>query len=557
MQTMMKTIFKTIIAIAAATALLCSCSKDKLDIEQQGVMGVNTYKTADNDGVLSFIAAVYAEVLGDGYQAVLGAGPACYRSYLYELTRMGGESSDYYAYNESADAKTYSNIWSYFYRTIYWCNMIIENLPDNDVADADVVNQVVAEARAIRAISMMHLVQLFGNPPLADHILDGTEGNTPASESWEFINSELAEAAEALPSKGAKGAQASIGGRLTKEAAYAYLGKAYLWQKDYDNAAKTLYNKVIATGYYALQDDWASLNSSSSDFCDENIWEFDFSSDGSVSTSQEGCFDIACFAPNISMWLTTFASPMMAFGMGANPSSGFAAFMSTHEYKDFDMTTYSMIMTSRYDQTLADLYKVSCTYMGMVTLPISECEGYFKIKNLTLAEDLTGDFPFYYTVKNAVYMRYAEVLLNYAEAVAQGGSAGSLSGLQALNLVRTRAGLGEAPELVMDNETYGVKQERRAELAFEGCRFIDLVRWGDAATELKDCGKLRYTLEGTPSYQYPLTETMNLDMYFPGSWSTTTSETGGPGFVAGKNELFPIPSSDVNSNSNLTQNPGW
>jgi hypothetical protein len=62
-----------------------------------------------------------------------------------------------------------------------------------------------------------------------------------------------------------------------------------------------------------------------------------------------------------------------------------------------------------------------------------------------------------------------------------GGTNGSgLSGLQALNLVRERAGLTDAQSLDMDNVTYGVKAERRAELYFEGSRFIDLVRWGDA-----------------------------------------------------------------------------
>jgi len=553
----MKNILKPTLACLLGATLAVSCSQKSLDIEQQGVITTDYYATADNDGVLSFIAAVYAEIMGDGYQAVLGGGPACYYSFMYELSRMGGETADYYAYNESADANTYSAIWSYLYRTAYWCNMIIENLPSNTVADASVVNRVIGEARAIRAISMMYLVQLYGNPPLADHILDGTEGNTPASESWAFINSELASAAESLPSKGSLGGQASIGGRLTKEAAYAYLGKAYLWQKDYNNAAKVLYDKVISTGYYTLQENWATINSSAADYGDENIWEFDFSNDASLATSQEGCFNIACYAPGVSVWLTTFASPLMAFGGGAYPSEEYATFMATHELLGMDWTTYTTTMTTRYDQTLADLYKVSCTYMGMVTLPITGCQGYFKIKNLTLAEDLTGEFPYYYTVKNTPYMRYAEVLLNYAEAVAQGGSAGSLSGLDALNMVRTRAGLSEAPALVMDNETYGVKQERWAELSYEGCRFIDLVRWGDAATTLADCGKYTYTLNGTPSYQYPITETMNLDMYFPGSWTVTSAATGGPGFVSGKNELFPIPSSDVNSNPNLTQNPGW
>ncbi len=140
-------------------------------------------------------------------------------------------------------------------------------------------------------------------------------------------------------------------------------------------------------------------------------------------------------------------------------------------------------------------------------------------------------------------MRYAEVLLNYAEAIAKGGTAGAnLSGLDALNLVRKRAGLTAAPSLDMDNATYGVKAERRAELYGEGQHFIDLVRWGDAAKELADCGKTTSTFNS-----------VNAD----GTYNISKASTGGVGFKSGKNELFPIPSSDMNANPNLKQNTNW
>ena len=114
---------------------------------------------------------------------------------------MGGECGEYYRFNETSESNTYSMIWSYYYTLCYWSNMIIANVPDNNVASEAVKGRVIAEARAVRATAMMQLVQLFGNPPLADHILDGSEGNTPAADSWAFIAKELSEAAEALPSK--------------------------------------------------------------------------------------------------------------------------------------------------------------------------------------------------------------------------------------------------------------------------------------------------------------------------------------------------------------------
>lgn len=526
----MKNIYNSILAIILLAVFVTSCDTDKLDIDQRGVTGISTYQTADDTQVTQYIAAIYAVIMGDSYQAVLAGGQASYRAVNYEMARMSAESANYFAYNQSADAGTYSYIWSYYYKIAYWCNMIIENLPGNQVASESVQSQVMAEARALRAIAMMNLVQLYGNPPLADHVMKGNEGNTPAADSWAFIESELQAAADVLPTKAGLNGQSTIGGRITKEAAYAYLGKAQLWQKKYNEAAGTLYNKVIATNKYALNDNFETINSSASDFGPENLWEFDFSDDASATTAQETCFDIACFAPNISVWYFKYASVLLGFGMGAYPATDFVNFMEAHDGKS----------STRYTGTLIEYNTASM--MAYISLPITECEGYFKVKDLCLAEDLVGDFPYYYSKRNVPYMRYAEVLLNYAEAVAMGGTEGAVSGLEALNIVRRRAGLSDAPALDMNNTEYGVKAERRAELYAEGHRFIDLVRWGDAPQVLADCGKQSVTFNS-----------VNPD----GSYQVVKSNTGGNGFKSGKNELFPLPSSDVNGNPNLKQNPGW
>lgn len=546
----MKTIYKYICVICVICGL-SSCSMDLLDIEQPGVTPSNAYVIANDAQVNEFIAAIYAMTLGNSFESVLSGGHASYRSVLYEMTRMSNESASGYAYNEGADANTYSYIWSYYYKLCYWCSMIVEQLPDNQVANASLKNQVVAEARAMRAIAMMNLVQLYGNPPLADHILTGEEGNTPAAESWAFIENELKDAAESLPSKGSVSGQTEIGGRITREAAYAYLGKAQLWQKKYTEAAQTLYNHVIATGKYALVTDFNTLNTSANDFSSENIWEYDFSDEAAVAKSQDGCFDLACFSPDLGYYSTTYGSLLMTFGMGAYPSKEFADFMVTH-----DMTATGA--SSRYAGTLGDYPTALMSVVAyFTTFPysISNCQGYYRVKGLTVTDDLVGEFPYFYSKRNVPYMRYAEVLLNYAEAVAMGGTDGAnLSGLQALNLVRTRAGLAEAPLLDMDNKEYGIKAERRAELYGEGVRFIDLVRWGDAATELADCGKQAYTCNISQGEKVTIPGVGEIATY---NADVVSSTTGGHGFKSGKNELFPIPASDKNTNPNLTQNPGW
>lgn len=549
----MKKIYRYMMVAVAAT-MMTACSESKLDIEQRGATGTEVYTQGSENEVNAMIAAVYSKIHGDAFNwfSMGGNVSGCAKSMRYELGRMGGELAEYYKYDETSESVTYSMVWAYYYKQAYWCNMIIENVPNNTTVSETLKTRVVAEARAIRAIAMMNLVQLFGNPPLADHVLTGSEPNTPAAESWAFIESELKAVADLLPSKASANGQAAIGGRLTREAVYAYLGKAYLWEKKYNEAAQTLYNNVIATNKYALEADYSALRSSSTDFSAENIWEFDFNDDPANASAQEGRFDVPCFGLPTQIAVPDDWSQSQAWGYGAGVSAAFGQFMAKHD------VTASGEKSNRYRGTVAAyedlLDETIYSYNGNkgVISQVDNCEGYFNVKYQPMQADIVGGGFIYYqfSKKNTVYMRYSEVLLNYAEAVAQGGSAGSMSGLEALNLVRRRAGLADAPALDMDNADYGVKAERQAELFYEGCRFIDLVRWGDAPTVLANSGKTEYKFLGYKNGD-------NTTIQSPAEYNILETPTVGVGFKAGKNELFPIPQSDCNNNPSLQQNPGW
>ena len=102
----------------------------------------------------------------------------------------------------------------------------------------------------------------------------------------------------------------------------------------------------------------------------------------------------------------------------------------------------------------------------------------------------------------------------------------------------------------MNNEQYCVKAERRAELYFEGTWFIDLVRWGDAATVLANLGNYK-------PYFYGYVNGNNGVQQSKANWKIVRNPLLTEKFKAGKNELFPIPAVDKNNNPNLVQNPGW
>ncbi len=538
----MKSIVKyTLVAGLAATLITTttSCNESLLEIEQHGVESTDVYKKADDAQIKQFIASIYAAIRGDEVMNVMGGmigkNKTNHALINMNLGQMADEAADGFSYQESSSSSAYSLIWSHYYTICYYCGMVIEYMPSNNVASPAVKDQAVAECRAIRAWAMMNLVQLYGSAPLANHILTGSEGNTPVADSWAWIEKEFSEAAQSLPTKSGKDGQKSIGGRLTREAAFAWLGKAQLWQGHYAEAAKTLHDQVIATGKYELLSEFDLINCASSDFSAENIWEFDFNENPENALSQTGAHE--CYlCPNINWSASTrFANTFMHYGAASCASKEIWDFFVNHDGKD----------SPRLKGSVQDI-AMAVADGGEITYPYGGSQGYFKVKGIMRKEDETGNYySSAFSKKNPVFMRYAEVLLNYAEAVCQGGQNGSsLSGLDALNQVRRRAGLADAPSLDMNNADYGIKAERRAELYLEGQRYIDLVRWGDATTTLAHVGQQTYQL-------------LDGDQKADGTYNFSITPTGNPGWKTGKNELFPFPDSDVNNNPDLKQNPGW
>ena len=135
-------------------------------------------------------------------------------------------------------------------------------------------------------------------------------------------------------------------------------------------------------------------------------------------------------------------------------------------------------------------------------------------------------------------LRYAEVLLLYAEAKLLLDNDADRTGMAALNEVRRRAQIEEVTTL--DYQT--IKDERRAELFYEQERFFDLVRWGDAPTALANKGKKLYKFYG----------------YKPGTTEYNIEVLDGPGQGwQDKYVVFPFPFEQITANPNLKQNPGW
>lgn len=515
--------------------LMNSCNPDLLDVEQHGALLPETYYVNASDGQAEqLIAAVYSQVYTGFF----------WNGFLNGMSDDGiGTGGTYSNVNVNAQNHTGNGYFTTLFRVNYLSNMIIENLP----SDTDAKKQVIGEAYFWRAWAYSYLIRMWGTPPLVDHVL-ATDELTPVNgtpeELWNYVESSLGEAINLLPEKPALGQQMAIGGRVTKQSAIALLGKTQVIKGDYTAAVVTL-ESVINSRKYKLIDDYRNLYHLAADFCDEYMWEFNMDDADQTNFLNEGdnrAINLTWRTENV-----TVPGGLTVQGYGtADFNKNFYDFMVSRGEKGKPrylgtIWDYEDIQNRFVELGLAaDNTAALNEFWNSVPL-MSDCQGYFRCKMLPWANEVYdwNTVQVIHSKINWPGMRYAEVLLLYAEACIQSGTKTS-EGLAALNEVRQRAGLDNLSALTLQD----LKDEKRAELAYENERFLDLIRWGDAPAVLSNRGFNIYNFygytEGTNDYNV-----------------TETPVQGAQGFQAGRDELFPFPYTERLLNPNLDQNLGW
>ena len=563
----MKKIF-TVLTVVFGLFVLAACSQDHLNIAQKSVESYDDYfDRAGDEEALSLLAAVYYqfrviyqpaytivpnEITGD--VAVGGSDPS-----------DGVENHQISSLLHDAGNTQIDQMWGRFYVLIYRANLIVDKIKP----DTEVKKRIIAEAKVARAWAMTECMMLWGTPPLVTHVLENAadfeQPNCDPAEAWAWIEQNYTEAAEVLPSKNGKGGQAAIGGRFTREAALGFLGKAQVYQGKYEEARTTL-KKVIDSNLYELEPDITKLFHVAADFSPEYLFELDIDYTGSDRTTANRLVTTNTWQnPG---WRTDQIYVPLEFTQAAawgymNPSKGFALELIKHDGMDSPRRKYTILT---YDELLdennfnynAD-QETGMSAKGVKAAGLHDNAGYLRYKFTVKAEDLCTTVANYMTtflsLTNIPLLRYADILLLYAETCAKTGN-DTQAGLDALNLVRSRAGLAPAPALDMDNETYGVKAERRFELFFECAnRYIDLVRWGDFGTVYNRMrseygfGAIHYRLMGLKDD--------SIAYGGPDNWIVTEEAVINPGTYSSKFDLLPFPDKEIQNNRNLVQNPGF
>jgi len=547
---------KGIYILIALLGLFTSCSQNVLEIPQKSVDDLDAYiAAADEDAVMKLTASVYYgihnfynrpwflvanEITGENYT---GGSDIADQPYHVQFS----------THAITADNGQLQESWNQLYNLIYRCNLIIDKLEGSEAYK----QRAIAEAKASRAYAFYNLVMQWGNVPLVDHLLNPDEyemANTPKEQVWAKVEQDLTEAAAVLPSKSGKAGQKAIGGRWTKEACIGFLGKVQLAQKKYAEASANL-KKVIDSGLYELNPDYGKLLREAGDYCAEYIFEMDFHANNRTEAGaiRNDYYNYNGLRPSLinhpdELWNNSwgFLNATKAFAIEAIAHDG------NGPRRMANVVTYDEFVKDKAKGDPGAIFTYTKRTPGIN--PANNwygSDGYARLKGLTYTADKnTANVTESYAFSNAnvPILRYADILLMYAECAANGAGDKAL-GLQYLNMVRARAGLTPAPELSMDNATYGIKAERRFEFYFENAeRWYDLLRWGDF---VKEMGRILDTY-GVGRY-YPLMDAKST----PGNWIVTYPYVLDWQKVDEHHTLLPIPFNELVNNKNLVQNPGY
>ncbi|SDS30429.1 RagB/SusD family nutrient uptake outer membrane protein [Gramella sp. MAR_2010_147] len=487
----MKTKINTINWILAFAFLaLSGCSDDFVDINSQDENSEDYFNTPEEYD-LALVGAY--DLLQSTYLNVMLGEIAS------DNTLAGGESATDVPGIQEVDDMVHTpvnqqlrDIWSWMFAGVNRANYVLEF---QDKIDFDGKTEIIAQARFLRAYYYFELVKWFGDVPLAvnERILFGSQFDiprTPKAEIYALIEQDLMFAASNLPATQAQE------GRITSGAAQALLGKAYLYQNKFTEAAAAF--EPVINGPYSLVQDYESIFEPEGENNSESIFEVQYTDKEGAGF---GC--LQCSEGNVAVGfngIRNYSGPVF--------ESGFSFNVPVQEVVDIFSED-----DLRKDVAILDI-EAWAAQTGATYSEGYEHTGYFNRKYISRQGDLnTGDANLT-NPNNYRAIRLADVLLMAAEANFKKSSPDEDKARNYLNQVRDRAGL-EDVTLSGSNLLNQIYEDRRLELVGEGHRFFDLVRTGRAADEID-------------------------------------------GFVSGKHELFPIPAIEIQlAGNNWEQNPGY
>lgn len=520
---------KKLLYIVSATLLFSAC---KVDVENPNTITAATFWKTEKDaehGVNAIYNMFYK--------------PGTYSRWLwfrFDLTSDEGFSQSPWAELKEWTRFQYNNYnfwegnaWTYrdFYEAIFRANQALHYIPDIEFADTQKKTQLMGQAYFLRGLYFYNLALLWGseNKSLPIVLELSTPGMQPdghtGTEVYEQAIKDFTEAQKALPTQWDNGNK----GRATKGAALAFRAKANMQLHKWDEAKTDLEWFVTGEGkdMYGLTDNYFDNFNKDRENNIESVFEIQYS-DVHKAPAGDGDFDVD---PNLGLNRGQFFAPP---GIGWTDGE-LRPWLVTEFKKEKDLSggfDIRLRYTAFYEGMENDFPNNSRIYRFTSDAGLwSQQNWKGRIFFRKYGTDYYRDFDDYHNPTNVRLIRYADVLLMYAECLAQ--NSGSLATAVAqVDRVRARVNM---PALAVNHASATtdknvflkrLQTERMLELATEGHRWADIKRWGLLDNESG------------------LDELKARDPDFNN-------------FVIGKHNRLPIPSDEKANNPNIEQNPNY
>ncbi len=532
-----------VIVLFSLTFVSCEEQLNKYPLDQ---LSKDTFWQNERDALLGLAALYNTHPRGDSDVSLNNFLPYILMDCTVDIGRERIATAFRYLYNGFTNASDgqIANLWSKSYEIVARCNNFIENVEQADISP-ELILEMKSEARFIRAYHYFWMVHFWGDIPLTTKTLTIDEANsvqrTPRSEVVDFILNELTEAAEYLPETRPDAEK----GRVVKAAALAIQGRMLMSEKRWPEAASA-FKSIIDQGLYSIYPDYELLFTARGENNHEVIHAIQYLENDYGSTLQRfvlpfmnsGWYYVSLYNEFVESFLCTDGLPI-----GESPLYDVSKPLENRDPRLFNicfLDKHSVfkgrLFVSHPDSLNAPDALPKRTWSGIGVRKFGD-EAYTGSST-----KYGGDFPL---------IRYAEVLLSYLECKLEAGEAISQDLLDlTINQIRQRPSVNMPvvtqtnPELLREI----VRNERKIELALEGLRVFDLLRWRIAHI---NCGNnarfhgMRIT-DDPENYHGPYVINENGYYYY---------ETRN--FREDVEYLLPVPQSEMNIHQDWVQNPGY
>lgn len=552
--------FNKIAILLLSAGLLTTTSCDFMDCDESDNYTLQEIQGSYNR-VKQFVTSIYGYLPSDFcnmHGAMLDAATDD-AIHVYESSAIQRIVNGTWSANYTVDDK-----FAYYYNAIHDANYYLTTLSGltfdtwengDDYQDwMQNYDNYQYQVRFLHAYFYFELVRRYQNVPLITKPLSQTETNqiepSSAQEVLKFIINECTEIAPKLPIKSTSIAQAE-NGRATRAMAMALKSRAALYAASplyntngdnakWTEAAKASHDIIASAGELGLGlDTYANLFKSKNYNSKEVIL---CRPTGTSKTFEQANYPMGVTGGNT----TTCSTENLASAFEMKDGRAFDwndPTMKANPYKDRDPRFYLTIVHNGMLWPAKKAVDISEGGANGLSLTNATTTGYYMRKYVDNSISFEAGSTTAATHHNWILFRYAEVLLNYAEAMIHvNGNCDykdatyTMSAREALNAVRKRAGIPEVAACSQDEFLMRVKHERRVEMAFEGQRFWDLRRWKNL-DETKNIYAVRITHhDGVLSYE-----------------KTLLSERS----VSNKLYFYPIANVELFKNKKLVQNSGW